>query len=364
MKNAAATPYLLFMLVFSFASSVAAADEEQEIQGETLAAKIEATENESVRKLLLEDVDKLSPKQQSKLVGYARKLREEGKGWKHLAPALAKVGTKTAVLEIVYPLTVPKDGYDDGYGKVVLPYLAELHPRYVMPPLVEGLAIRSRSVWKRLQPVLEGLVLQGKSTRTFRALFYAIDDYNNKLERDYGRRERELVYDRLWSVISRAAQQLDEKAFREFRRSISLRRAPASVAFGLAHGVRKRLETLFEQRVAETRKRLELTDEEKLTVDELDEIKDGLPHEDLLYVLAQREESNIRVEAFRGAKIKLTVLDEDWFGVLYAGLAASNPRGERDAAWAALKTVSNVNLRQNQITWKQWWDQQKQGAAE
>ena len=81
-------------------------------------------------------------------------------------------------------------------------------------------------------------------------------------------------------------------------------------------------------------------------------------------MLAQREESNIRVEAFRGAKIKLTVLDEDWFGVLYAGLAASNPRGERDAAWAALKTVSNVNLRQNQITWKQWWDQQKQGAAE
>lgn len=360
MKYAATLPLLLLL-----SAPVFSADEQEKkvLEGEALAQKIEAAESDAVRKLLLADVEKLSPKQQSKLVEFARKLREEGKGWKHLAPALAQLGTKAAVREIVLPLTQPIEN-DDGYAKVALQYLPSLEPRYVMPDLVQGLAVRSRSVWKRLQPVLQTLIVQSKSTRTFRALFYAIEDYNNKLEQDYGRRERELVYDRLWSVISGVTLSLDEKAFREFHRSISLRRSPASVAFGLAHGLRKRLQAMYEAKVAEKRKRLELTEEEQLNVDELDEIKDELPYEDLLYLLAQRDESTVRVEAYRGATIKLTVLDEGWFDLFYAGLAAGNSRAERDAAWVALKTASSINLRQNQITWKQWWDQQKQGAAE
>lgn len=361
MKHSAA-PFLLLLLLLS-TSAFASDDKKHVLEGEALAARIEAAQDEGLRRLLLEDVEKLSAKQLSKFVGYAAKLREEGSGWKHLAPALAKIGTKAAVRELVLPLTTPVEN-DDGYAEVALRHLPSLEPRYVMPELVAGLRVRSRSVWKRLQPVLQGLILESKSMRTFRALFYAVEDYNSKLEQDYSPRERQLVHDRLSSLISHVAQTLDERAFRAFRRSLSLRRAPASVAFGLAHGVRRRLETIFEEQVAQLRRRLELPDDEQLTVDELDEIKDALPHEDLLYVLAQRPESTIRVEAFRGAKVKLTLMQQGWFELLYAGLNAANPRAEQDAAWATLKSATSVNLRQNQITWKQWWDQQQQGAAE
>lgn len=358
MKHAAWTALLIAL---STPPAWASDSRQEEPSGEALATRIEATREDRVRAALLDEVKQLPSQQQARLVEHARRLRQERDGWRHLGPALALVGTKDAARELILPLTTPLER-DDGYAREVLEHLPRLAPRYVMPELVAGLIRRERIVWRRVRPVLEGLLIQARSPRTFRYFVYALEDFQARLEREGGPREHRLVAERLAALTTRITLALKEKELRRFLRLVRVDHAPPSMAFGLALGLRKRLQRAFDERAAALRQRLDLAEDEELEPAELAEIKDELPHEDLLYRLAQRDEPRVRAEAFRAAQLALSSLDPDWFQTLHRSLAG--PRVERDAAWSTLKSASGVSLRQNQPTWQQWWDQTQQGAAE
>ncbi|HBP23344.1 MAG TPA: hypothetical protein DEA08_36900 [Planctomycetes bacterium] len=360
MKQAAWTTLLIALAAPAWGSD---SPEGELSAGAALAARIESAADADARAALLKDVATLSPKQQARFVRHARRLREEGGGWRHLAPALAALGTKAAAHELILPLTIPRER-DDGYAEDALEHLARFSPRHVMPGLVRGLARRERSVWRRVRPVLEGLLLQARAPRTFRYFVYAIEDFQERLERDHGAREQRLVAERLSALATRVTLALGAKDLRRFLRMLRIERAPESLAFGLALGLRKRIQTESDERIAALRERLELGPDEALAPEELAGIQAALPHQDTLYRLAQRDEARVRAEAFRAAALELSSLDPEWFQTLHRSLASARPRVERDAAWSTLKSASGVSLRQNQPTWQQWWDRIQQGAAE
>ncbi|MGE0711762.1 MAG: hypothetical protein AB7N76_30560 [Planctomycetota bacterium] len=329
--------------------------EAPKLGGVELAKAIEAAKSDEARAKLIGQVTKLSAQEGDALVRWATQQREQGQGWKYLAPALGAVASRAAILEIVAPLRAAQEHVDSSYVDEACLGLRRCAPRLVFQALLGGLSERDIKVWMKHREVLIRLLSIGSRDR-IRDLNEALEEFLRAAGEDLGRRERDRILERVEAVTGGLSVSLGEEPLDELLRALDSQTIDTTLMLGLARGLRRRVTDLYEERIAARVQELGLANEGELGPDDIAGIKANLPQfAGRIWIFATHPESSVRTEAFRIAPCVRIGLDADWADVLIGALAMNRPRDERDAAWGALKQLTGQKLRQNQPTWQQWW---------